>query len=810
MFFRILWRLKMAQQLPTEEQIVALLREEPLVGSKIRAAFGLPKKQKMAFKQLLADMVEQGILKRTSHKEYQIGDGEPLEEKREKRLKKVAEQGGDDNRRPGARSRRQTEDKSTRVRRGVLHQTGPEDWVVTELETEKEFEMCHRRQAPGKEGEVISFTLYPHPRLKHSYLAKVDHSADLITMTWKEITQKFMEEANLPKGFSKEIQDYVKGLKAPTAKDFKGRVDYRKTTILCIDPEGAMDHDDAISVERTPDGGYKLGVHIADVSYYVPEGSALDEEALERSYTQYLPWTAVPMIPDELSSDICSLHEDVDRCAHTCMIILDKDANVLSWDFHRSIVRITRSLTYQQAKALWEQGDPDLIALADVTAKLKANRTKDGQLEFKSTEMGCHFNEAGEPTDIYPRTTDISNSWVEECMLIANNCCAKELKKRGLQGIYRIHEAPDTKDIMELYYMYPNLFQGSPVMLRELGKPRSGDTNLNPTAFKLYEHLVKKAGDDETLTNRILRSMQKAHYDSNSFGHFALNWQDYSHFTSPIRRYADLWCHRELARKGKEISAERKESVIDVCDLISANEIKNMKVERQAIKVCSTWLLKDRIGDNFEATVNGIEEWGIYVSIADPIAEGLCRYRDIAGDDFYVFNADQGLAFGKRSGRTFRRGDKVMAQLLRVDPLRGQVDFSIIEKLSPEPKKSRRTRRDVDEDARNFNERMDRAEAAEAMGYVSQPDFDDDVPEYVSAGTRGRGRKGRRDSDMDAPSFERTGRDSRGGRGRSSRDEEPRNGRGKSNSRGGKSSGAKAYGEKLAKGRGGRGRSGRK
>lgn len=373
-------------------------------------------------------------------------------------------------------------------------------------------------------------------------------------------------------------------------------------------------------------------------------------------------------------------------------------------------------------------------------------------------------------------------------MLIANNCCAKELKKRGLQGIYRIHEAPDTKDIMELYYMYPNLFQGSPVMLRELGKPRSGDTNLNPTAFKLYEHLIKKAGDDETLTNRILRSMQKAHYDSNSFGHFALNWQDYSHFTSPIRRYADLWCHRELARKGKEIYAERKESVIEVCDLISANEIKNMKTERIAIKTCSCWILKSRIGDNFEATVNGIEEWGIYVSIADPIAEGLVRYRDIAGDDFYVFNPDQGLAFGKRSGRTFRRGDKVMVQLLRVDPLRGQADFSLIEKLSPEPKKQRRTRKDVDEDARNFNDRMDRAEAAEALGYVSQPDDDDYEPAFASAGSR----RGRRGSD-DAPSFERTGRNSRGKGGKSS-----------------KSTGAKAYGEKLAKGRGGRGRSGRR
>ncbi|SHJ33645.1 ribonuclease R family protein [Fibrobacter sp. UWP2] len=761
----------MQKQLPSEEQIIAILRDEPMVGSQLRGALGLPKKQKMAFKQLLADMVERGLLKRTSHKEYQLGDGEPLEEKMEKRRKKFADQGPEDNRRPGARSRRQNDkENETRVKRGILHQTGDEEWEVHELETGKVYEMCHRRQAPGKEGETISFTLYPHPKLKHSYLAKVDRSAEALNVSWDEVKTKFMEESNLPKDFSPAIKKFVEGIKEPGPKDFKGRADYRKLDVLCIDPEGAMDHDDAISVERTA-SGYRLGVHIADVSYYVPEGSDLDEEALERSYTQYLPWTAVPMLPEKLSSGVCSLHQGVDRCAFTCMMELDKNANVLSWDFHRSIVNVSKGITYQEAVKMMEAGDDSIKALAEVTALLKKNRTKEGLLEFKSTEYGCKFNEKGEPVQIVPRETDESNSWVEECMLIANNCCAKELKRRGLQGIYRIHEAPDTKDIMELYYMYPDLFKDAPVMLRDLGKPRSGDTNLNPTAFKLYQHLVKRAGDDETLTNRILRSMQKAHYDSNSFGHFALNWQDYSHFTSPIRRYADLWCHRELARKGNEINAERANNIIEVCDLISANEIKNMKVERISIKVCSCWILKNRIGDDFEANVTGIEEWGIYVSISDPIAEGLVRFRDIAGDDYYVFNPDQGLAYGKRSGRTFRRGDKVMVRLLRVDPLRGQADFSIIEKLSSEPKKRRR------QGERNVEERADRASAAEALGYVSQPDFDDDFA----------------DDDYE-PDYKPMKRN---------RDRKAANKMGK------KANGPKAFGEKLAKGRGGRGSSGR-
>lgn len=743
----------MAQRLPSEEQIIAILRDEPMVGSQLRGALGLPKKQKMAFKQMLADMVERGLLKRTSHKEYQLGDGESLEEKREKRFKKIAEQGAEDNRRPAARSRRQNDkENETRVKRGILHQIGDEQWEVHELETGKVYEMCHRRQAPGKEGETISFTLYPHPKLKHSYLAKVDRSAEALNVSWDEVKTKFMEESNLPKDFSPAIKKFVEGIKEPGPKDFKGRVDYRKLDVLCIDPEGAMDHDDAISVERT-ENGYRLGVHIADVSYYVPEGSDLDEEALERSYTQYLPWTAVPMLPEKLSSGVCSLHQGVDRCAFTCMMELDKQANVLSWDFHRSIVNVSKGITYQEAVKMMEAGDDSIKALAEVTAMLKKNRTKEGLLEFKSTEYGCKFNEAGEPVQIVPRETDESNSWVEECMLIANNCCAKELSKRKLQGIYRIHEAPDTKDIMELYYMYPDLFKDAPVMLRDLGKPRSGDTNLNPVAFKLYQHLVKRAGDDETLMNRILRSMQKAHYDSNSFGHFALNWQDYSHFTSPIRRYADLWCHRELARKGKEINAERANSVIEVCDLISANEIKNMKVERISIKVCSCWILKNRIGDDFEASVTGIEEWGIYVSIKDPIAEGLVRFRDIAGDDFYVFNPDQGLAFGKKSGRTFRRGDIVKVRLLRVDPLRGQADFSILEKISSEPKKRRRQG-----ESRDVQERADRAAAAEALGYVSQPDDDDFDDGYMPP--RARNREQRRKA-----AFAERGEFARGGRG---------------------------------------------
>lgn len=663
------------ENLPTKEQILAVLRDEPMTGSRLRGALGLPKRLKLSFKQLLAEMVDDGTLTRTCHKEYRLGDRDQDE------AEAFGKEDGD-NRRPAARSRRQLDEtrETGKTKRGVLHQVDEETFIVRELETGKEYTMAHRREPPGKDGETIFFTLYPHPKVKHSFLAKVDRAAAAQEMSWDEVKQAFMKDANLPQGFSKEIQDFVAKQTAPGEKDFAGRADFRSLPIICIDPVGAEDHDDAVSVEVL-ENGFKLGVHIADVSHYVPEGSALDNEALSRSYTQYLPWTAVPMIPDELSGGLCSLHEGVDRLAFSCVMLLNRQGEVTSYEFVKSVINVKASLSYGRAMELLETKDADILNLATVARLLRKVRERSGILELASTEYGCEFGENGEPVRMVVHELVESNSWIEECMLIANNCCAKELVKRKLQGIFRIHEAPDTQDIMELYYLLPDLFKDSPIQIRELGRPRRGDSNLNQTVFDLYRHLVKRAGTDETLMMRILRSMQKAHYDSNSFGHFALNWQDYAHFTSPIRRYADLWCHRELSRKGAELSAERAHNVIEVCDLISGNEIKNQKIDRLGVKVCATWLLKAKLGEEFDGTVSGVEQWGIFVAVKDPMAEGLVRFRDIAGDDYYVFNPERGLVFGKRSGKTFKRGDGVRVRLLRVNPVRGEADFSIEYKL---------------------------------------------------------------------------------------------------------------------------------
>jgi len=491
-----------------------------------------------------------------------------------------------------------------------------------------------------------------------------------------------MQNAGLDKNFSREIlQEASKDNISKT----KGREDFRHLHIVCIDPDGAKDHDDAISVEETKQG-YILGVHIADVSHFVKPDSALDKEAGKRGYTQYLPWTAVPMLPEILSADLCSLRENEVRFAFSCIISLDRKCKIHKYRFVKSIIKVSRSITYKQAMNLFEKRDREICLLAKVAAALKKTRDV---MEMESTEYQCIFDKKGEPLRIVPRASDKSNSWIEECMLAANKCCALELQKRKLRGIYRIHEAPDPKDVSDLMQSEPNLFWCSPIDPNKLLKNYNAENSQDKRIFELYSHLVKKAKGNPQLTNKILRSMQKAQYSTQCIGHFALHWKDYAHFTSPIRRYADLWCHRELS--GGKAGNGKWETGNELCAGLNDAEIINQKLERKALKLCASYLLQDQIGQTFKAEIQGIEEFGIFVSVSNStvaIADGLVHVRDIPGD-YYVYNESRGIMVGKRSGKKFKRGDKITVRLIKVNALKGENDFEIIGNEGKESKEGK-------------------------------------------------------------------------------------------------------------------------
>jgi len=497
------------------------------------------------------------------------------------------------------------------------------------------------------------------------------HAAD----NFETLKTEFMRQAELEKEFPKEALEEAQKFSKEIFTIDKNRENFCCLHIICIDPLGARDHDDAISLEETRNG-YILGVHIADVSHFVKPGSALDTEAKKRGYTQYLPWTAVPMLPDILSGDLCSLQENETRFSFSCIITLDKKGKMLKHRFAKGIIKVSRSITYEQAKELHDKKDKEICLLARVAAHLKKLRVENGMLEMDSTEYKCEFSKKGVPQCIVPRQTGISNSWVEECMLAANKCCAVELQKRKLNGVYRVHEAPDPADLAELMQNEPNLFFDSPIDPHKLLKNYTGNNSQERQIFDLYSHLVKKAKNNPSLTNKILRSMQKACYSDKCTGHFALHWNDYAHFTSPIRRYADLWCHRELNGKRGKIN--------DLCTIINESEIKNQRTERKALKFCASYLLKNEIGQTFKAEIQGIEEFGIFISISTPTlaqADGLVHLRDVPGD-FYVYDSAKKTLLGKRTGKRFKKGDKVTVKLIKVNPIKGENDFEIVKSSS--------------------------------------------------------------------------------------------------------------------------------
>jgi ribonuclease R len=495
---------------------------------------------------------------------------------------------------------------------------------------------------------------------------------------YEALQASFMQNAELEKKFSKEIFAETQKFSKEIFAKASNREDFRHLHIICIDPLGARDHDDAISVEETS-GGYILGVHIADVSYFVKQGSALDTEAKKRAYTQYLPWIAVPMLPDILSGDLCSLQENENRFSFSCIITLDKKCRMQKYRFVKSLVKVSCSITYEQAKELFEKKHKDICLLARVAAGLKKLRSESGILEMNSTEYKCEFSKKGLPKRIVPRETVISNSWVEECMLAANKCCALELQKRKLGGVYRVHGAPDPEDLAELMQSEPNLFFNSPVDPNKLLKHYTGGNSQDKQIFDLYSHLVKKAKNNPFLTNKILRSMQKALYSDKCTGHFALHWRDYAHFTSPIRRYADLLCHRELSEK-KGTRGTGHEKLDKLCEHLNETEIASQRIERKALKLCASYLLKNEIGQAFNAEIQDIEEFGIFISISTEtvaLADGLVHLRDIPGD-FYVYNEVKKTLIGKRTGKRFKKGDKITVKLVKVNPLKGENDFEII------------------------------------------------------------------------------------------------------------------------------------
>ncbi len=506
---------------------------------------------------------------------------------------------------------------------------------------------------------------------------KGEHNAEMLGII---IERGF--EVDFPADVEAEAQECKKRYKDESASRRtsapKDRRDFRDRVTFTIDPEDAKDFDDAISFKKLDDGDFEIGIHIADVSHFVIPGTALDTEARHRGTSIYLVDRTIPMLPEILSNDLCSLNPKEDKYAFSSIFVLNKNGGVKDRWFGRTLINSNKRFTYENAQETLDKKSGEFYAelqtLNDIAYKLRAEKFKNGAIEFETEEVKFELDDLGKPIRVYKKTRLDTHKLVEDYMLLANREVAKildsatKLNTRAA-GVYRIHEAPDREKII-------NLAQFVKALGFEL-KHKDGETTGEEISKMLKS--VEGSPAEMLIKTAAIRSMSKAVYSTSNIGHFGLAFDFYTHFTSPIRRYPDVMVHRLLERflkKGK-IDQDEILKYQNLCDQESEREVEAADAERASIKYKQVEYMQDHIGEEFDAIVSGVSEWGIYVEEVNTKAEGMVKLRDMS-DDFYELNQKIYAVVGQKTGKKYSLGDKVRVKLMASDPERKTLDFLLV------------------------------------------------------------------------------------------------------------------------------------
>lgn len=464
-------------------------------------------------------------------------------------------------------------------------------------------------------------------------------------------------------------------------KMFAGREDLRSQFICTIDPDDARDFDDAINVERLT-SGWKLGVHIADVSAYVTPGSQLDREALKRGNSVYLPDRVIPMLPERLSNGVCSLSADVDRLTYSAFIEFDKNGRTKSVRFGRTVIRSAKRLTYRQAYAILQKPPNDQLSERlhvawELASLLRRKRFEQGSLDLDFPEVKVRLDADGKPIAMERIENDESHQLIEEFMLAANEAVARELKNRLIPTIYRVHENPDPEKLME--YRELVLSHGY----------KAGDLTHRAELQRLLKSFRGKP-EEQALKIGLLKSLKRARYATQPLGHFGLAKNNYTHFTSPIRRYADLVVHRSLADQNK--SRTEVGRLTSFAEHISTTERNAAEAEIDAVKLKKLEFFQRQLDARdpqvFRASILEIKNFGLVIELPDILLTGLVHISSLT-DDFYRFEPAQRRLVGRQSRRRFSIGDELRVFVARVDVFKRQVDFALADERKKSPPKRR-------------------------------------------------------------------------------------------------------------------------
>ena len=508
-------------------------------------------------------------------------------------------------------------------------------------------------------------------------------------------TQIIIRKFNIPDAHSEESVEEARRIGGSVKeRDIRGRTDFRPVTTVTIDGEHARDFDDAITIERLPNGNYWLGVHIADVSHYVKEGSALDEEAYERGTSVYFTERAVHMFPPELATGLCSLNPHVDRLVQSCLMEVDRRGNVVRYELHDGVINSDARMTYTAVNAILAERDaatidtyralvPMFELMHQLFEILHQRRRRRGSIDFDLPEAEVILSEYGQIEAIVATERNVAHRLIEEFMLLANETVASHLVEHDVPSLHRVHEAPDVKKVIDFEEF-----------ITTLGYGLGGGHTPKPKDFQRLIDRMRGTPEERPIAALMLRTMQKARYDAASLGHFGLAAEHYTHFTSPIRRYPDLIVHRtlRLARHGKLTPARREEledELPETAKHTSEMERRADEAERELLQWKKVRFMADKVGDEFEGYITGVAPYGLFVELIEHYVEGMVHVSSMA-DDYYRFVEQQHVLRGENTKKVFRLGDKVAVQVVRVDMERRQVDLGIVEILEAVRQQSRR------------------------------------------------------------------------------------------------------------------------
>ena len=484
-------------------------------------------------------------------------------------------------------------------------------------------------------------------------------------------------EFGLSYKFPKSVLSEIESISEITPQDeIDKRLDLRKKIIFTIDPEDAKDFDDAVSIEELPNGNHLVGIHIADVSYYVRKGTELYNEALQRGTSVYIVGKVIPMLPEKLSNNICSLVPYKDRLTFSVIVEMTPRCKIVSYEIKKTIINSKRRFTYDEVQGIIETGigdfNKEVLQLNQISRTLREKRMKKGSINFYSPEVKFKLDENGVPVDIKIKEVRESHNLIEELMLLANQFVAEHVKakvnKKTIPFVYRVHDLPDKEKIVEFARF-----------VKSLGYHFDPNSANKSAQFQLLLEEVKGTEEEAVVNEIAIRSMAKAIYSTKNIGHYGLGFKYYTHFTSPIRRFPDLAVHQQIFNYTRDESEKNLslEELDKICDHASAQEKNAVNAERLSVKLKQIEYLKSKLGEEFHGVVSGITHFGIFIELSQTLAEGLIRLRDM-NDDYYVFDEKNYSILGKRTGRKIRLGDKVNVKLVRVDQEKREIDFVLL------------------------------------------------------------------------------------------------------------------------------------